>query len=115
MIIRKNMITLTNIAAKKIKQQLEKRGSGLGIKIGVKTTGCSGLAYVLEYVDTEQGKEHSIEHHDINGVRLYIDPKHRPYFYGMTIDYVRNGLNEGFDFKNPNERDRCGCGESFRV
>jgi iron-sulfur cluster assembly protein len=109
------MITLTNIAAKKIKQQLEKRGQGLGIKIGVKTTGCSGLAYVLEYVDVEQGKEICIEHHDVNGVRLYIDPKHRPYLYGMTIDYVRNGLNEGFDFKNPNERDRCGCGESFRV
>jgi iron-sulfur cluster assembly protein len=109
------MITLTNIAAKKIKQQLEKRGQGLGIKIGVKTTGCSGLAYVLEYVDVEQGKAICIEHHDVNGVRLYIDPKHRPYLYGMTIDYVRNGLNEGFDFKNPNERDRCGCGESFRV
>jgi iron-sulfur cluster assembly protein len=109
------MITLTNIAAKKIKQQLEKRGQGLGIKIGIKTTGCSGLAYVLEYVDVEQGKEICIEHHDVNGVRLYIDPKHRPYLYGMTIDYVRNGLNEGFDFKNPNERDRCGCGESFRV
>jgi iron-sulfur cluster assembly protein len=109
------MILLTELAAKKIKQQLEKRGAGLGIKIGVKTTGCSGLAYVLEYVDIEQGKEHCIEHHDVNGVRLYLDPKHRPYLYGMTIDYVRNGLNEGFDFKNPNERDRCGCGESFRV
>ena len=109
------MITLTDIATKKIKQQLEKRGAGLGIKIGVKTTGCSGLAYVLEYVDIEQGREICIEHHDVNGVRLYIDPKHRPYLYGMTIDYARNGLNEGFDFKNPNERDRCGCGESFRV
>jgi iron-sulfur cluster assembly protein len=109
------MITLTDIAAKKIKKQLEKRGKGLGIKIGVKTTGCSGLAYVLEYVDLEQGREICMEHHDINGVRIYLDPKHRPYLYGMTIDYTRNGLNEGFDFKNPNERDRCGCGESFRV
>lgn len=109
------MISLTELAAKKIQQQLIKRGKGLGIKIGVKTTGCSGLAYVLEYVDVEQGKETGIEHHEINGVRIYIDPKHRPYLYGMTIDYVRNGLNEGFDFKNPNERDRCGCGESFRI
>jgi iron-sulfur cluster assembly protein len=109
------MISLTDIAAKKIKQQIEKRGKGLGIKIGVKTTGCSGLAYVLEFVDVEQGKEICTEHHDVNGVRIYIDPKYRPYIYGMTVDYTRNGLNEGFDFKNPNERDRCGCGESFRV
>jgi iron-sulfur cluster assembly protein len=109
------MITLTEPAARKIQQQIEKRGQGIGIKVGVRTTGCSGLAYVLEYVDVEQGREICMEHHDINGVRIYLDPKHRPYLYGMTIDYVRNGLNEGFDFKNPNERDRCGCGESFRV
>lgn len=109
------MISLTDVAAKKIQQQLAKRGRGLGIKIGVKTTGCSGLAYVLEYVDVEQGKEICMEHHDVNGVKIYMDPKHRPYLYGVTIDYVRNGLNEGFDFQNPNERDRCGCGESFRV
>jgi iron-sulfur cluster assembly protein len=109
------MITLTELAARKIQQQIKKRGSGIGIRIGVKTTGCSGLAYVLEYVDAEQGREICMEHHDINGVRIYLDPKHRPYLYGMTIDYVRNGLNEGFDFQNPNERDRCGCGESFRV
>jgi len=109
------MISVTDTAARKIQQQIEKRGSGIGIKIGVKTTGCSGLAYVLEYVDVEQGREICMEHHDINGVRIYMDPKHRPYLYGMTIDYVRNGLNEGFDFRNPNERDRCGCGESFRV
>jgi iron-sulfur cluster assembly protein len=108
-------ITLTDLAARKIQQQIARRGAGVGIRIGVKTTGCSGLAYVLEYVDVEQGREICMEHHDINGVRIYIDPKHRPYLYGMTIDYVRNGLNEGFDFKNPNERDRCGCGESFRV
>jgi iron-sulfur cluster assembly protein len=109
------MITLTDAAARKIQQQLNKRGQGLGVRIGVKTTGCSGLAYVLEYVDAEQGREICIEHHDVNGVRIYLDPKHRPYLYGMTIDYVRQGLNEGFDFQNPNERDRCGCGESFRV
>jgi iron-sulfur cluster assembly protein len=109
------MISVTDTAARKIQQQLSKRGQGLGIKIGVRTTGCSGLAYVLEYVDIEQGREICIEHHDVNGVRIYLDPKHRPYLYGMVIDYVRTGLNEGFDFQNPNERDRCGCGESFRV
>jgi iron-sulfur cluster assembly protein len=109
------MIQLTELAAEKVKAALAKRGQGLGIKVGVKTTGCSGLAYVLEYVDQEQGKEHCIEHHDVNGVRIYLDPKHRPYVYGMTIDWIRQGLNEGFDFKNPNERDRCGCGTSFRV
>jgi iron-sulfur cluster assembly protein len=108
-------ITVTDAAARKIQQQIARRGQGIGIRIGVKTTGCSGLAYVLEYVDVEQGREICIEHHDVNGVRIYLDPKHRPYLYGMTVDYVRNGLNEGFEFSNPNERDRCGCGESFRV
>jgi iron-sulfur cluster assembly protein len=108
-------ITVTDIAARKIQQQIEKRGAGVGIRVGVKTTGCSGLAYVLEYVDVEQGREICMEHHDVNGVRIYMDPKHRPYLYGMIIDFVRNGLNEGFDFKNPNERDRCGCGSSFRI
>ena len=109
------MISITDIAAEKIKLNLEKRGRGLGIKVGVKTTGCSGLAYVLEYVDVEQGQEHCIEHHDVNGVRLYMDPQNRPYLYGMTIDWVKQGLNEGFDFVNPNEKDRCGCGISFRI
>lgn len=109
------MITLTELAAEKIKENIARRGRGLGIKIGVRTTGCSGLSYVLEYVDQEQGREHCMEHHDINGVRVFMDPKHRPYLYGMTMDWVKRGLNEGFDFINPNERDRCGCGESFRV
>ena len=109
------MIKVTDLAACKIKENLVKRGKGLGIKIGVRTTGCSGLSYTLEYVDVEQGREHCIEHHDINGVRIYMAPEHRPYLYGSTMDWVKNGLNEGFDFVNPNERDRCGCGESFRV
>lgn len=109
------MIELTDIAAEKVREALSKRGQGLGIKIGVRTTGCSGLAYTLEYVDTEQGREHCIEHHDVKGVRIYMDPKHRPYLYGMTMIWEKKGLNEGFDFVNPNERDRCGCGESFRI
>lgn len=106
------MISLTDKASNKIQQTIQKRGKGLGIRIGVKTTGCSGLAYVLEYVDNPQ--EHDIKV-DCNGCSLYVDPKSCAYVQGMTIDYVRNGLNEGFEFSNPNERDRCGCGESFRV
>lgn len=109
------MINVTEQAALKIKDSIQKRGKGLGIKIGVRTTGCSGLSYYLEYVDVEQGQQHCIEHHDVNGVRIYMDPKYRTILYGMTMDWVKNGLNEGFDFKNPNEKDRCGCGESFRV
>ena len=106
------MISITDKASNKIQQTIQKRGKGLGIRIGVKTTGCSGLAYVLEYVDNPQ--EHDIKV-DCNGCALYVDPKSSAYLQGMTIDYVRNGLNEGFEFINPNERDKCGCGESFRV
>ena len=106
---------VTPVAAEKIRGKIQRRGRGLGIQIGVRTTGCSGLAYTLEFVDQEQGSEAGLEHHDINGVRIYIDPRYRPYLSGMTIDYQRRGLNEGFEFINPNELDRCGCGESFRV
>jgi iron-sulfur cluster assembly protein len=106
------MIIITDSASKKIKQSLAKRGTGSGIRLGVRTTGCSGLAYVLEYVDNPQSDDLEIECSDCV---LFIDPKSAAYLVGMTIDYVRNGLNEGFEFINPNERDRCGCGESFRV
>lgn len=109
------MIEVTDIAANKIQSLIQKRGRGLGIKVGVRTTGCSGLAYTLEFVDTEQGLQHCVEHHDVSGVRIYLNPEHRVYLQGMTIDYQRQGLNEGFEFINPNELDRCGCGESFRV
>jgi iron-sulfur cluster assembly protein len=107
------MISVTDQAATRIKRALEKRGSGQGIQVGVKTTGCSGLAYVLEYVDNPN--LHCVRHYDTNGVRVFVDPKNLPYVSGMVIDYVRQGLNEGFEFRNPNERDRCGCGESFRI
>ena len=106
------MISLTDAAAKKIQQTLTRRGRGMGIRIGVKTTGCSGLAYVLEYVDEPAPGD---QHISCAGCEVYIDPKSCPYIQDMTIDFVRNGLNEGFEFRNPNERDRCGCGESFRV
>ena len=106
------MISLTDAAAKKIQQTLTRRGHGQGIRLGVKTTGCSGLAYVLEYVDTPQPEDQCF---DCVGCRIFVDPKSCVYLQGMTVDYVRQGLNEGFQFNNPNERDRCGCGESFRV
>jgi iron-sulfur cluster assembly protein len=109
------MISVTDIAAEKIRTSIEKRGRGLGIKVGVRTTGCSGLAYVLEYVDQEQGSQICTRHFDTNGVRVYVNPEHLVYLEGMTIDYQRRGLNEGFEFINQNEKDRCGCGESFRV
>jgi iron-sulfur cluster assembly protein len=106
------MITLTDLAAGKIKQHLNRRGQSVGIRIAVKTTGCSGLAYVLEFADCAVEQDIKLE---CAGCTIFVDPKACPYVKGMTIDYVRNGLNEGFDFKNPNERDRCGCGSSFRV
>jgi iron-sulfur cluster assembly protein len=108
------MITVTEIANKKIKQLLEKRGKGVGIRLGVKTTGCSGLAYVLEYVDNYE-YEVGVVNYSQNELVLLVSLKDEPYLNGLTVDWVRNGLNEGFEFKNPNERDRCGCGESFRV
>ena len=107
------MITLTDAAKNKIKRLLEKRG-GVGIKIGVKTTGCSGLAYVLEYID-QLTTEPGIINYMQQDFSVIVDMKHEVYLQGMEIDYVRQGLNEGFEFKNPNERDRCGCGESFRI
>ncbi len=109
------MITVTEKAAEKIKQLIANRGRGLGIKVGVKTTGCSGMAYILEYVDVEQFKEHCVAHYEDHGVRVYVNPEHMVYLNGLTVDWARQGLNEGFEFINPNERDRCGCGESFRV
>jgi iron-sulfur cluster assembly protein len=108
------MITVTNKAKEKIKKLLAGRGKGMGIRIGVKTTGCSGMAYVLEYVDSydaEPGMTNFAQEDFI----VLVDQKHLPYVDGLTVDWVRNGLNEGFDFINPQEKDRCGCGESFRV
>jgi iron-sulfur cluster assembly protein len=80
----------------------------------VRTTGCSGLAYFLEYVDIEPSKQDFVLY-ESNGVKIWVDPKSLPYVSGMEMDWIKQGLNEGFDFVNPNERDRCGCGESFRV
>ncbi len=106
------MITLTETAAKKVSKTLEKRGKGLGLRVGVKTTGCSGLAYVLEYVDMPTNEDMSFVSH---GIHIFVDPKSIAYLQGLEMDWVREGLNEGFKFNNPNVRDECGCGESFRV
>ena len=108
------MITLTKRAYDKVKSQLQKRGKGVGIRLGVRTTGCSGLAYTMEYVDKYDDKVGVINYAQEDFVVL-VDAKSDAYLNGLTMDWVRNGLNEGFDFKNPNERDRCGCGESFRI
>jgi iron-sulfur cluster assembly protein len=106
------MITITETAAKKVKQQIERRGKGLGIMVGVRTTGCSGLAYKLEYIDTPNTEQIKYES---NGVNIFVNPRDLPYIDGMIMDWRRQGLNEGFDFINNKEKDRCGCGESFRI
>jgi iron-sulfur cluster assembly protein len=106
------MISVTETAARKIKQNLARRGTGVGIRIGVRTTGCSGLAYVLEYVDRINDEDTVFESRD---VQVIVDAKSLPILGNLDVDYVRQGLNEGFEFNNPNEKDRCGCGESFRI
>ena len=108
------MIIVTDTASKRIKQTLAKRGRGVGIRIGVRTTGCSGLAYVLEYVDKYTAEE-GVTNFAQQDFVILVDAKSLVYLNGLTMDWVRNGLNEGFDFVNPNERDRCGCGSSFRI
>ncbi len=106
------MINLTDAAAKHISEFLANRGSGLGIRVGVKTAGCSGLSYVLEFVDTPDGNDEVFESH---GVNVFIDPKSLVYLNGLTMDFVTEGLNSGFKFTNPNQKGECGCGESFTV
>lgn len=108
------MITLTDSALTKIRSSLKKRKAGVGIRIGVKTTGCSGLAYVLEYIDTYKFDPFDNDIHYPDFI-IKVSIKDMVYLNGTVVDFVRNGLNEGFEFRNPNERDRCGCGESFRV
>ncbi|PAT38576.1 iron-sulfur cluster assembly protein IscA [Vandammella animalimorsus] len=105
-------VTITEAAARHVSKYLAKRGKGVGVRLGVKTTGCSGLAYQLEYVDEPDPNDVVFESH---GIKLLVDPKSLAYLDGTELDFVREGLNEGFKFSNPNERDRCGCGESFRV
>ena len=105
-------ITLTAAAVTHIQKHLGKRGRGVGIRLGVKTTGCSGMAYVLEYVDAVNLDDQAFQGH---GVTVYVDPKSLVYLDGTELDFVKEGLNEGFAFNNPNVADECGCGESFTV
>ena len=105
-------VTLTEKAAKHIQRNLDKRGKGLGLRVGVRTSGCSGMAYKLEYVD--EIDQHDLVYESFN-VKVFVDPKSLPYIDGTQLDYVREGLNEGFKFANPKEKASCGCGESFSV
>ena len=105
-------ITLTQKAADHINKHIEKHGQAIGLRLGIKTTGCSGLAYNLEYVEQSQDTDQVFEQ---LGVKIFIDPKSMPFIDGTQVDYGREGLNEGFRFSNPNEKASCGCGESFTV
>lgn len=106
------MIHLTESAAQHVANFITGRGKGEGIRIGIKTSGCSGLAYVLEFVDEVAGHDAVFESH---GVKVFVDPKSLVYIDGLEMDYVKNGLNEGFEFNNPNQKGECGCGESFTI
>ena len=106
------MISITSAASKKMQEALNHRGKGIGMRIGVRTSGCSGFAYMLEFAD--KTFEGDLEIAD-RGITLIINKKDLVYLQGMEIDYIKKGLNEGFEFTNPNEKARCGCGESFTV
>jgi iron-sulfur cluster assembly protein len=106
------MITMTESAAKHVANFLAKRGKGIGIRLGVKTSGCSGMAYKLEFADAAEDEDIVFE---TQGLKVLVDPRSLPYIDGTELDYTKEGLNEGFKFNNPNIKDQCGCGESFTV
>ena len=106
------MITLTEKAAQHVQNYIAKRGKGVGLRVGVRTSGCSGLAYKLEFADNVNAEDHQFESH---GVKVLVDPKSLQFIDGTELDYTREGLNEGFKFRNPRVKDECGCGESFNV
>jgi iron-sulfur cluster assembly protein len=106
------MITLTDSAVKHVQNFLAKRGKGVGLRLGVRTSGCSGMAYKLEFADEVGSDDVKFES---GGVTVLVDPQSLPYIDGMELDYTREGLNEGFKFNNPNVKNECGCGESFSV
>ncbi|MCZ6579616.1 MAG: iron-sulfur cluster assembly protein IscA [Gammaproteobacteria bacterium] len=105
-------IQLTQVAAERVQGFLDNRGKGIGLRLGVKTTGCSGLAYVIEFVDELQTDDSVFES---RGIKVVVDPKSLVFLDGTEVDFAREGLNEGFQFKNPNAKDECGCGESFTI
>ena len=106
------MVNITETAAERVKTFLESRGHGEGIRFGVKTSGCTGYAYIIEFVDDPKEDDHIFEQH---GVKTFVDEKSLVFLSGATVDYGKEGLNEGFKFENPNVKDECGCGESFNV
>lgn len=106
------MITLSPAAVNHIRRFLTQRGKGEGVRLGVKTSGCSGMAYTLEFVDTIDADDQVFE---TDGVKVFVDPKSLVYLDGTELDYVREGLQEGFKFHNPNAKNTCGCGESFQI
>ncbi len=105
-------IQVTEAAAKQIQNSLSSRGKGIGIRLGITTTGCSGFAYVMEFVDALQEEDQVFNEH---GIKLVVDAKSLVYLDGTEVDFVKQGLNEGFEFSNPNSKGECGCGESFSV
>ena len=105
-------VTLTEKAATHVSNYIARRGKGVGLRLGVRTTGCSGMAYKLEYDDAVNPEDLLFESH---GVKVVVDPKSLTYLEGTELDFTREGLNEGFKFNNPNVKDECGCGESFNV
>ena len=105
-------VTLTEQAAQHVRTFLATRGKGVGLRLGVRTSGCSGLAYRLEFADSVDAEDLQFESH---GVKVVVDPKSLAFLEGTELDYTREGLNEGFRFRNPNVTDECGCGESFKV
>ena len=105
-------VTLSEAAARHITKFLAKRGKGIGIRLGVKTTGCSGMAYKLEYADEAESEDMVFES---QGLKVIVDPKSLAYLDGTELDFAREGLNEGFKFNNPNVKNECGCGESFNI
>ena len=105
-------VTLTEAAARHVQKYIDRRGKGLGLRLGVKTSGCSGMAYKLEFADEIHDDDQVYESFN---VKVIVDEKSLPYLDGTELDYTREGLNEGCRFHNPNEKSHCGCGESFHV
>jgi len=105
-------VSMTENAAKHVRKSLDKRGKGIGLRLAVRTSGCSGMAYVLEFADQAEAQDQIFESH---GLKIVIDPKSLAYLDGTELDYAREGLNEGFKFNNPNVKNSCGCGESFNT
>ena len=111
-LVEPEQITLTPAAAERIKSQLAKRGSGLGLRVGVRKSGCSGYMYTMDYADDIGAEDEVFEAH---GAKVVVDRKHMPVLQGTTLDFRSEGLNRMFRFENPHAKNACGCGESFTV